>query len=297
MAENQDRLPIHVADVSFDPLREPVREADGDAPESTSHVIVQLAAPLTREERGRLQGEYGLRLDEYLPEQAYVETLDATTLARLTADPAVRAAVPYRPEFKMSRQISERVFRTAERQQVRGLWLEAVLFPDADPAAVAGALSELGAEEVTVLDDRALGGPARVRFIIGSTDALEDVLRLEAVRWVDNVPEIKLDNGTTAGTVQSGTPGTTPVWAQGLHGEGQIIGVIDSVRSTSATASSRTPSTTRVRPAHRKVVGLRNAARSWQRRPRHVRRPASPPATTSTIQVRTRTAATPGRRG
>ncbi len=258
MAENQDYLPIHVADVSFDPLRETAREADADGSESTSHVIVQLAAPLTREERARLQGEYGLRLDEYLPEQAYVETLDGATVARLTADPAVRAAVPYRPEFKVSRQIGERVFRTTERQQVRGLWLEAVLFPDTDPVGVARVLSELGATEVTVLDDRALGGPTRVRFIIESTDALEDVLHLDEVRWVDHVPEIKLDNGTTAGTVQSGTPATTPVWAQGLHGEGQIIGVLDTVVDLGHCFFQDNVDNT-VRPAHRKVVGLRNA--------------------------------------
>lgn len=263
MQEQEKKQPIQLASFSFDPLTEkpdiPEELRVDKAPKGPVPTIVQFKKSLTREERVRIQGRYGLKLTDYIPEFAYVETVSTETLEKLASDPLFRAAVPYQPAFKIAPGIGERAFRTPSRRKKRGLWVSATLFPVAEPKAVAEALKNMGAGEIRVIDDRTIGGVAQVRFTVSSRDMLSKVAQLEAVRWIEEVGEAKLDNGTTAGTVQSGTPGTTPIWNQGLHGENQIIGIMDSPIDIDHCFFEDNADNT-VRPAHRKIVGFRNAA-------------------------------------
>jgi hypothetical protein len=180
--------------------------------------------------------------------------MTAETLGKLSADPLFRASVPFHPAFKIAPGIGEQTFRTPERQKVEGLWLNARLFPSADPKDVADKLRGLKATQVEVIDDRKIGGVAQVQFIVQSKDLLKRIALFEEIQSIEEVSEVNLDNGFTAGTVQSGTPGTEPVWDQGLHGEGQIIGVIDTVVDIDhcffRDNLNNTPG-----PGHRKVVG------------------------------------------
>src|SRR5215216_1344365 len=187
---DQPHLPIRIAELSFDPAGErPPRRRDPSSANERSdepeRVIVQLHEPPTREEQARLRGQYGLRLLEYVPEQAYVERLHADEVKRLAADPAVRAVMPFEPAFKVSPHIGERVYRTPERRAVQGRWLEAVLFADADAEGVARLLTDMGFSDVRILDDRAAGGAARVRFVSDPERPLDEVARLEGIRWID----------------------------------------------------------------------------------------------------------------
>jgi hypothetical protein len=210
--------------------------------------------------RRRLQDRYGLRLNDYVPDGAYIERIDDRQLPELRRDAAVRAIVPFEPDFKLAPGIGE----LPERARVpieRGLLVRVVLFPEAEPEAVADSVRRLGARDVHVQDDRPIGGVARVLLTVDAADDVQPIARLEGVRWVEPVPRTILDNGSTAGTLQSGTPGTVSIWNQGLHGEGQVIGVIDTVVAIDhcwfRDAGNNIPG-----PSHRKVVGLRNVASS-----------------------------------
>ena len=136
--------------------------------------------------------------------------------------------MPYEPAFKIAPLVGERVFRSEERQDIDGLWLNVVLFDDADPTAVArrvGRLDRVG--EVRIVDDRPIGGSPQLRFIAQDSSVIARIAAIPEVRVIDEVPEPSLDDANAAGTLQSGTPGTRRVWDQGLHGEGQVIGVLD----------------------------------------------------------------------
>jgi hypothetical protein len=261
MATHDQKLFIRLEAATFDPLAEGPRIPDHLLATSTAKggapTIIQFTKALTREDRVRIQNRYGLKLTDYIPDFAYLEILDTAQVAKLAAESLFRAAVPYHPGFKIAAGVGERRFRTASRRKVAGYWLRALLFPHADPKAVADAIASLGASDVKVIDDRQLGGSAQVTFVVSSREQLAKIAQLDEVRWIEEVGEAKLDNGTTAGTVQSGTPGTTPIWNQGLHGENQIIGVIDSVVDVNH-CFFRDNADNTVRPAHRKVVGFRN---------------------------------------
>lgn len=249
---------------AFDPLRGPLNLPPGlrlasDA--ATERWIVQFRAPLTREQRAALNKDLGLKLESYIPNLAYLERVSPETLERLKRSPLVRATVAYQPAFKISPRIGKVPFRTPERRAMTGLLIRAVLFDDADPESVASAVRALpGVSEVQVHDLRSSKAPARLEFRLASRDGLPAVARIESVRWIEEVAERIEDNGNSAGTIQSGTPGTEPVWNRGIHGEGQIVGVIDSGPVDINHCMFRDPANAAAGPLHRKLLGLPGGA-------------------------------------
>jgi M6 family metalloprotease-like protein len=258
---------IHLSAYTFDPLSgEPDMTSDlrVQRPAGPAYYIIQLTNSPTREEKARLQREHGLRLTEYIPNFAYLEKITPQKLAEVSRDQLFRASVLYHPAFKISTTIGTLRFRTPERQALaaRGLFLRAVLFSDANEQTITEALRGAGASDIKVLDDRKLGGSLRVLFVLPNRDALPAIARLEGVRWIEEVAEIIEDNGNTAGTIQSGAAGTTSIWNVGLHGEGQIIGMMDGGpldinHCFFMDQPNNTPGL-----AHRKVLAIRNASGS-----------------------------------
>ncbi|MCX8174298.1 MAG: S8 family serine peptidase [Thermoplasmata archaeon] len=55
----------------------------------------------------------------------------------------------------------------------------------------------------------------------------EKIAFLPDVRWIEKQSEMKISNSISAGVIQSGTSGNTPIWNKGLYGDGQIIGESD----------------------------------------------------------------------
>ncbi len=259
-------LKIHLEAMTFDPLAGPPPMAAAlrlppSAP--TERWIVQFHRPLTREQRAMLSEEYGLALTDYLPNLAYVEKLAPEALDRLRQLELVRATVAYQPAFKLSPRIGRVRHRSEERRAMKGLLLRAVLFADADPQAVAESLRAVaGVSAVEVFDFRNEGAPARIEFQLASRERLPEIARLEDVRWIEEVAEQDEDNGTTAGTIQSGTPGTEPIWNHGIHGEGQIVGVIDSGVLDIGHCMFRDPAGNTPGATHRKVLEVRSGGSS-----------------------------------
>jgi subtilase family protein/CARDB protein len=263
MATQDPSLPIRLAAITFDPLSEKpdIREiVDSRTPApDPRRVIVQFKTRLTREEQNRLMAEYGLKLQDYLPENAYLELVEPVVLARLRRDPLFRAAVPYLPAFKIPPDIGKRAYTTEARRAVPGLWLTCVLFPEADPAQVAENLARQGARDLVVVDDRRFGGATKIKLIVASPGEVPALAALPEVRLIEEVPEQKIDNSNTAGTNQSGTPGTRGIWDAGLHGEGQVIGMIDSSPLDINHCFFQDPANAAPGLAHRKVLQIRNA--------------------------------------
>ncbi len=260
-----ERMLINVGGITFDPVEGLPAELDpalrtDEAPVGRGRWIVQFKDSLTRQQRELLKTKYGLRLIRYIHKNAFLETADAETIARLRKLDFFRAEVLYQPAFKISPVIGTVEYRTEYRRSIPGLLLRAILFEDADLEAVAAELRGIpGISDVRTYDERELGGVARILFQLPDDSSLPAIAQMDAVRYISEVGEIIGDNVNTSGRLQSGVAGTTPVWNQNLFGEGQLIGIIDSTPVDINHCFFQDPADNTIRPDHRKIVALRNA--------------------------------------
>jgi hypothetical protein len=193
------------------------------------YYLVQLHRSPDAETSTQLKAHLGVKLQDYVPELSYVEKLTPSAVAAAKADPRIRSVIPYEPAFKLSPHIGTFVPRTAERKAAPGLLLTAFLFPDADVDAVSRSIASVGGTGMQALDDRRLkGGTARIQFSLPSDSGLPEMARIEGIRWIEEVGEIIEDNSDAAATTQSGHVHTPSIWNRGLHGKGEIVGIIES---------------------------------------------------------------------
>jgi len=209
--------------------------------------IVQFAALLSEPDKARVKAAYGLRLDRFVPNLAYLERLDTATADRVRADFLVRAVIPFPQASKLSADIPA----TAPFD------LLAVLFDDADPAAVSATLTTIGAHDLATVDDREIGGRLRLLLTLDDATKLPQVTAIDDIIWLEPVPTIKTNNVEAAQTIQSGTVGPRggTIWDHGLHGEGQVISVLDDGKlNINHCFFADTPNTPG--PGHRKVLAV-----------------------------------------
>ncbi len=272
--KDQGRSEIAIGGYRFDPLegvhlaredrvgdRDEGEEQEERERTEAADYILQFHRTLTREDRTRLEAGYDLRLSEYIPDRAYLEHLTSDTAARIVHDDLVRAVIPYEPEFKVDPGLGQRRFVTEEREAA-GILLTVVGFDRADARRLSAEIGELGMEVAAVNEEGERGTPRLVVRARELKDALL-IARLPDVRTVEEVGDVTLNNGTTNWVLQSNLTNSRPVWDQGIRGEGQIIGHIDGPIDLNhcfyQDLGNNTPG-----PAHRKVVGARNAAGGTQ---------------------------------
>jgi hypothetical protein len=216
--------------------------------------IVQFTAALTQPDAARLRTEYGLKLDRYIRNLEYLERLPAETVERLRGDFLVRACIDLDPALKLAPWIGG-AGPPDEASLVHDY--EATLFDDADPAGVESALTVVGAHDIQIFDDRDIGGHASVHFVLDELGDLSQVAKLEGIVWIEPVLPITNTSTVAAAIMQSGSAASTSIWDRGLHGEGQVIDVIDDGwpginHCFFADSAPNNPG-----PSHRKVVNLR----------------------------------------
>jgi Subtilase family len=272
MADRPEQYEVTIGAYRFDPrdgprdvpasLRADVGEAARRSPKAVGWYVVQFVEPVAQAQAARLSDQFGLRLSDYVPNLSFLERLEPDTLRALDEDALVRAIVPYEPAFKLDPAIGTVPPRTDARRAAEATPLEAILFDEADPAPVVARLAEIGAGDIAVADDRPIGGRLRVRFKLADLTRLEELALVEGVQWIAEIPEVILDDVAAAGTNQSGAPADQSIWDQGLHGEGQVIGVIDQGPVDIGHCFFRDPVNNAPRADHRKVRAVRNATPS-----------------------------------
>ncbi len=185
--------------------------------------VVQLDGPMTPGRRAELERS-GITLGEYVPGNAYVVELDGQGLAAVADVPFVQWVGRYRDEWRLDPALIERAAASQQRGTAgTSLQIVMVLFAGQAPDAVAQRLASVGGEarHVSVYGDRA--------YIDGTIPAgrLTALAHWPEVLFVEPAPQGRLRNDTNEWIAQSNVSGLTPVWDQGLHGEDQMIGLID----------------------------------------------------------------------
>jgi hypothetical protein len=272
----------------FDPRKMPEPAEQKDA----AWYIVQLTGPLTFEERNRLRETYKLKLSDYVPNFAYLELLEPATWRSLSNDDLYRASLLYESSDKISPNISD--FACGEDDPDRHL--RVVLFTDVKVDEFLRDLSSLldkdevcarfnlSPEQVSVLNDKPLGGSTQLILPPVPGEVVLAISRLPYVRWVEEKRDVDSNplspnsglitnslvlmvmrvvqhlvgrvnrEPTPGGLVQSGTPSVTPVWDKGIQGQEQTIGITDfAINPDHCMFSDINP----IGQNHRKIAGSR----------------------------------------
>ncbi len=236
-------------------LNELAAEAKGPA---KGRAVVQLSGPMDAARRARLE-EAGVRLGVYLPPNSFVVDLSNADEAKLRGLDFVRWQGRYEREWKLDGEIGQRAYVTAERQEETRKGDVSVvlhLFDAADLNAVVDAVGALAGAKV--LRAESTDGVTTVTATMWFNDTVL-LADLAEVQFVEDAPENTLRSNTAdRWIVQSNVLNVTPVYANGITGVGQIVGVIDGSLDMNhcsfRDAVNNTPG-----PGHRKVLAYNTA--------------------------------------
>ncbi len=197
---------------------------------TSRHHVIQLDGPMTPQRRHLLEGA-GIQIGEYLPVNAFVTNMQNADPARVANLGFVRWHTPYQSSWKLAPEIGQFAFATVERQQLMmqgQLALAVTLFQNEDAQAAARQIQ--GIKSAVVFWSETIGSNPVLSVQISNAD-INKLAAIDAVMFVDEAPEMTLRamrrNNTNRWIVQSNVTNVTPLYDNGIHGEGQIVGVID----------------------------------------------------------------------
>ncbi len=201
------------------------RDPDGDV------VLVKFPGPVTADQEQALRAA-SLRVYTYLPFYAYLVKMPAgAKTGSLLAAAGASWSGPFHPAYKISREVAavEPGEKAASGKEDYRLVMVQV-FPDADLSQVIRSMKELGVKQIVGAGQGSFF--SRVRLLLTTAEIVALRKRLAAIRgvfWIGLEGRRTLRNDTTIWVGQSGLNGgqTTPVFSQGIFGEGQIVAVLD----------------------------------------------------------------------
>ncbi len=187
--------------------------------------VVQWDRPVGAKEREDLEA-VGCEIVGYLPEQAYLVRGSESSRDRAAEISGVRWAGLLPPAWRLSPAIGATVFVDPSRSAAAPLRLRVRTFET--PAVAAARFAAWGLEVVESLDDGML---CIVRLTLPRERVLELLPRIAAdplTWWIEEEPEFRALNNATKWVVQSNVADQTPLWDRGLHGEGELVVLMDS---------------------------------------------------------------------
>jgi hypothetical protein len=188
--------------------------------------VVQLAGPITRQQRTELE-RVGVVMHDYLPDFAYAADLRNADMNALRDLDFVRWVGPFENAWKVSPDLGRQTVTSADRLQLRDAGLvsvQVVLWPGANLGATKTALA--GIDGVSVVGEGWTGREMTLTAVMPSARA-QAVAALDAVRWIEDTPELTQRNATVRWVVQSFVNNSFPIYDHGITGQGQILGMMD----------------------------------------------------------------------
>ncbi len=192
------------------------------------YVLVKFAQPVTNRRLEALERRVE-RVYSYLPHDAFLVKMPAARQHRLLAAGLGASWIgSYHPAYKISPAVAAVEAGDADAGRPRMVLLH--VFPDAPLEDVVHEIGLLGSGEIVAVRQR--DRFSRIRLLMTPREivaARADLACMSEVFFIDLEARRVLLNDTTIWVAQSGTDGgqQTPVHDQGIHGEGQIIGVLD----------------------------------------------------------------------
>jgi subtilisin family serine protease len=215
-----------------------------------AYYLVSLGRTTTPTERRALELQSGSRVVAYVPSNTFVMLADGAQRARLLATGAWVGR--FEPAYKLSNDIGTRTLYSQDRMLERALGkarLTATLFDHADPEDALRAASEAGFE---ILAAHKVG-PRWMVDLRGPVFQAARLAHIETIGFVEETSDRQFRNDVTRWVVQSNQSNLNAIWDRGIHGEGQVVGIIDS-GVWRGHDQFRDPSNNTPGPNHRKLV-------------------------------------------
>ena len=221
-----ETLYLQAGTVETDRLENLLAAAEPTFISSRVRVLV-LDRPMDDALRGRLDF-LGVRWLDYLPSNAFTVRLSGVERVALSRVAGVVRVVDYNDSWKLQPRIVERL--GTHQQSIRR---------DLDQMGLLALIVSLhpGEElEQAIVDIRDRGATVELVERVGTHDELsvittpERLLALssiESVLFIEDAPDVTLRNSTTRWIIQTNVNNQVPVYDNGIHGEGQVIGVLD----------------------------------------------------------------------
>lgn len=189
------------------------------------HALVKFPGPVTAEQLAALAAT--AEIYTYLPHDTFLVRPLAGLVALRPAGASWTGA--YLPEYKISRTVAA-LAQQAQHAPAETRTVMVSVFPETDLAGLAAAAA--GLPGVTVVGSDRGARFSRVRLRVDDAalaGATAELAELASVFWVDVEGRRELLNDTSVWVGQSGLDAgqTTPVFDHGIHGEGQVVGYID----------------------------------------------------------------------
>ena len=188
--------------------------------------VIQLDGPMTPERRAALVA-LGVKLGDYLPTNAFVADLAQTTPAALAQLGFVTWVGAYLPAWRVDPLIGQTTLQSPERlaAAARGEVVVTAYLFDGEPVdAALSAISQIDGAEIVIVDYIGTQPLLNVDMPAGNVQALAAI---PSIQFVEEYPEITYRNNSDRWIVQSNIVNVTPLYDNGLHGEGQVLGHID----------------------------------------------------------------------
>ncbi len=214
--------------------------------------VLQLPGPITREQRESFTS-LGIEVEDYIPYYAYIVNLTGVSPAKLTQTGLVHWLGEYPRSWKLQRDIGERTYLTIEREDLADdgrVVVVVSLFRGIPAEVLLDSVTGLGIQQLEVHRIAPIAGNVTVSLTLPmeSVGLLAD---LSEVQFVEEAPEITYRNSTNRWIVQSNNSSSTPLYSNGIHGEGQIVAIMDGrVDRNHCSFSDSAP----IGPSHRKIV-------------------------------------------
>jgi len=227
------------------------QEEDGRNGAEPTKWFVQFSGPVRETEKRQLT-DLNCRIDEYVPDFAFLVTMDDAVRQEVEKLSFVQGIARYRPEHKIRKKLGDRIGNLRNQTVPPGKSRnqeDAILIRVDSADGLSALLAAVHREKGEVLD---VGRDvAAVRM---EPAGISRIAELKEILWIEEAPDLQLFNETTGWTIQSYVPYHTPLWDKGIRGRGQIIGIGDTGLDYDM-PWFHDPAFKPIGPAHRKVVG------------------------------------------
>jgi subtilisin family serine protease len=223
---------IRLQYASFDPLvgepRVPPELQANETPAASGLHLVQFDGPLQAEWKRALESA-GARLVAYIPDYAFICSLEGAALESVRSLAHVRWVGDYQPAYRLAESLRE----PALLKQSTTLSLVALLAPGADLPGFSRQVARLGGELVQPQAAVAAGFSRPQRLELPAAE-LDKLAALDEVLWVEPYASPVILNDIAGGEIMKANLARGRI---GLYGNGQVVGIADTGLDTGSSGA------------------------------------------------------------